>query len=37
MARGHERCLYSDAARGNIDVALSVDGVVLPTAAKLAS
>jgi Ohr subfamily peroxiredoxin len=28
MARAHERCPYSDAIRGNIDVALSVDGVL---------
>jgi lipoyl-dependent peroxiredoxin len=33
MARAHERCPYSNATRGNIDVELSVDGV--PTAAKL--
>lgn len=26
MARAHERCPYSNATRGNIDVALSVDG-----------
>jgi organic hydroperoxide reductase OsmC/OhrA len=28
MARAHERCPYSDAIRRNIDVALSVDGVL---------
>jgi Ohr subfamily peroxiredoxin len=26
MARAHERCPYSNATRGNIDVSLSVDG-----------
>ena len=31
MARAHERCPYSDATRRNIDVALSVDGVLLPS------
>jgi osmotically inducible protein OsmC len=36
MARAHERCPYSNATRGNIDVELSVDGVLLPTGAKLA-
>jgi osmotically inducible protein OsmC len=35
MARAHERCPYSNATRANIDVTLSVDGVPLPTAAKL--
>jgi len=34
--RAHQRCPYSNATRGNIDVELSVDGVLLPTAAKLA-
>jgi Ohr subfamily peroxiredoxin len=34
MAGAHERCPYSNATRGNIDVALSVDGVPLPTAAR---
>jgi lipoyl-dependent peroxiredoxin len=29
MARAHERCPYSNATRGNIDVELSVDGVPL--------
>jgi hypothetical protein len=28
-ARARERCCYSDATRGTIDVALSVDGVLL--------
>ncbi|HYX61028.1 MAG TPA: organic hydroperoxide resistance protein [Streptosporangiaceae bacterium] len=37
MARAHERCPYSNATRGNIDVALCVDGVPLAVAAKLAS
>ena len=27
MARAHERCPYSNATRGNIDVTLTVDGV----------
>lgn len=35
MARAHERCHYSHATCGNIDVALSVDGVPLAAAAKL--
>jgi len=26
MRRAHQRCPYSNATRGNIDVALSVDG-----------
>jgi Ohr subfamily peroxiredoxin len=34
MARAHERCPYSNATRGNIDVALSVDGVPVAAAAK---
>jgi hypothetical protein len=34
MARAHERCPYSNATRGNIDVELSVDGVPLAAAAK---
>jgi Ohr subfamily peroxiredoxin len=34
MARAHERCPYSNATRGNINAALSVDGVPLPTAAS---
>ncbi len=29
MARAHERCPYSNATRGNIDVQLSVDGTVV--------
>ena len=37
MARAHERCPYSNATRGNIDVALCVDGVPLAVAAKLPS
>jgi Ohr subfamily peroxiredoxin len=37
MARAHERCPYSNATRGNIDVALSVDGVPLAAAAKAPS
>lgn len=36
MARAHQRCPYSNATRGNIDVELSADGVLLPTGAKLA-
>jgi lipoyl-dependent peroxiredoxin len=31
MARAHERCPYSNATRGNIEVQLSVDGVSLET------
>jgi Ohr subfamily peroxiredoxin len=34
MARAHERCPYSNATRGNIDVTLSVDGVPLITPAR---
>ena len=37
MARAHERCPYSVATRGNIDVALSVDGMPLAAAAKVRS
>jgi Ohr subfamily peroxiredoxin len=37
MTRAHERCPYSNATRGNIDVALSVDGVPLAAAAKVRS
>ena len=37
MARAHERCPYSNATRGNIDVVLSVDGVPLAAAAKVPS
>ena len=34
MARAHERCPYSNATRGNIDVLLTVDGA--PLASKVA-
>ena len=37
MVRAHERCPYSNATRGNIDVELFVDGVPLAVAAKLPS
>ena len=37
MVRAHERCPYSNATRGNIDVELCVDGVPLTVAAKLPS
>ena len=37
MARAHERCPYSNATRGNIDVALCVDGVPLAAAAMVPS
>ena len=33
MARAHERCPYSNATRGNIEVTLTVDGVPLAAAA----
>jgi Ohr subfamily peroxiredoxin len=33
MARAHERCPYSNATRGNIDVTLSVDGTPLTQSA----
>ncbi len=33
MARAHERCPYSNATRGNIDVTLTVDGVPLAAVA----
>jgi hypothetical protein len=36
MARAHERCPYSNATRGNIDVTLTVDGVPLAAAATTA-
>jgi osmotically inducible protein OsmC len=36
MARAHQRCPYSNATRGDIDVEFSVNGVLLPTGAKLA-
>jgi organic hydroperoxide reductase OsmC/OhrA len=29
MARAHERCPYSNATRGNVDVTLTVDGKAL--------
>jgi osmotically inducible protein OsmC len=29
MSRAHERCPYSNATRGNIDVSLSIDGAAL--------
>jgi organic hydroperoxide reductase OsmC/OhrA len=32
MLRAHERCPYSNATRGNVVVALSVDGVPVPQA-----
>jgi Ohr subfamily peroxiredoxin len=32
MARAHERCPYSNATRGNIEVALTVDGEPIETA-----
>jgi Ohr subfamily peroxiredoxin len=32
MARAHERCPYSVATRGNIEVTLTVDGMPLPKA-----
>jgi osmotically inducible protein OsmC len=32
MARAHERCPYSNATRGNIDVQLTVDGQPLEVA-----
>jgi hypothetical protein len=35
MVRAHQRCPYSNPTRGNIDVELSVDGVLLAAAAKL--
>jgi Ohr subfamily peroxiredoxin len=36
MARAHERCPYSNATRGNIDVTLTVDGAPLSAAATMA-
>jgi lipoyl-dependent peroxiredoxin len=36
MTRARKRCPYSSATRGNIDVELSVDGVLQPSGAKLA-
>jgi lipoyl-dependent peroxiredoxin len=35
MARAHERCPYSNATRGNIDVQLTVDGQPLEVASHL--
>jgi len=32
MARAHERCPYSNATRGNVEVTLTVDGVLLVAA-----
>ena len=37
MARAHERCPYSNATRGNIEVKLSVDGVLLETQQAITS
>ena len=37
MARAHERCPYSVATRGNIEVTLTVDGVPLAQAAASAA
>jgi lipoyl-dependent peroxiredoxin len=37
MARAHERCPYSVATRGNIEVALTVDGRPLEQAAEAAA
>jgi Ohr subfamily peroxiredoxin len=37
MARAHERCPYSNATRGNIEVKLSVDGVSLETQQAITS
>jgi Ohr subfamily peroxiredoxin len=37
MARAHERCPYSVATRGNIEVTLTVDGMPLAQAAEPAS
>ena len=36
MLRAHERCPYSNATRGNIDVTLTVDGVPLEVASRAA-
>ena len=33
MVRAHERCPYSNATRGNVDVTLTVDGIPLERAA----
>jgi len=37
MARAHERCPYSVATRGNVEVTLTVDGVTLEQAAETAA
>jgi hypothetical protein len=37
MARAHERCPYSNATRGNIEVKLTVDGVVVLDAVPVAA
>ena len=37
MARAHERCPYSVATRGNIQVTLTVDGMSLAQAAATAA
>jgi lipoyl-dependent peroxiredoxin len=37
MARAHERCPYSVATRGNIEVTLTVDGIPLDQAAATAA
>jgi Ohr subfamily peroxiredoxin len=36
MVRAHERCPYSNATRGNIDVELMVDGVALEATPHIA-
>ena len=33
MARAHQRCPYSNATRGNVDVTLTVDGTRLERSA----
>jgi hypothetical protein len=37
MARAHERCPYSVATRGNIEVTLTVDGMPVELAAQTAA
>jgi Ohr subfamily peroxiredoxin len=37
MSRAHERCPYSNATRGNVDVSLSVDGEAVGSAAAAAT
>jgi osmotically inducible protein OsmC len=37
MTRAHERCPYSVATRGNIEVTLTVDGLPLEQAAETAA